>query len=146
MGEIEWLALVKLARDGNVAPLVDATNKLGNEIKRVNKRAVSFADLPPCVREYLAEIYAPKNTRRGRPGLTEWEREITRGDYETKRLLAEITKLAGDGSGELIDGHVYPIDEKPSDYGLRVVGDALGLTADAISARVHQRRRKRKPE
>lgn len=144
MDDSEWQALVELARAGNVAPLVEATNRLGNEIKILNKRAVSFTDFPPSVRKYLAEIYGAKKTRRGRPGLTEWEREITRGAYETKRLIAEITKHhASPGSGEIIDGRVYPITEKPSDHALRETAESLGISEDAVRDRVYPRRRKR---
>ncbi|WP_145931117.1 hypothetical protein [Immundisolibacter cernigliae] len=141
MDESEWQALVEVARAGNVAPLVAATQRLGTEIKVLHERAFAFTDFPPCVRDYLTEIYGTKQTRRGRPGLTEWEREITRGAYEINRLIAEITKHHA-GSGELIGGRVYPIDEKPSDYALRVVGADLGLTADAVRDRIHPRKRK----
>lgn len=142
MNESEWQAMVKLARAGNVAPLVQAANRLNIEIKILNERAVSLTDFPLCVREYLAEIYGANKTRRGRPRLTEWEREMTRAAYELHRQIAEITKRAGAGSGELIDGHVYPIDEKPSEYALKAVGDDLGLTVDAVRDRIHPRRRK----
>lgn len=144
MDDSNWQALVELARAGNVAPLVEAYQQYGQHIRRCESRALTWADLPDCLVAYLEEVLTPKKRGRGRPRFTEWERETTRRDYETNRLLAELTKRhAGPGSGEIIEGRVYPISEKPSDYALRVTAESIGIKDAAVRDRVYPRRKKR---
>lgn len=147
--------LVKLALEGNPAPLHHALSDISARIKAFERRDMAKDDYPPIVLEMFrafAEVAQPNGMpKRGQPSKEKlgiisayraWLRYTVQGNYENKRLMAQISKEV-DGQ-EIINGHCFPMPAmKPSDIAIEEISGEFGVSEGAIFDLIYPDRRKK---
>ena len=146
----DWVGLVERAK-------LSGPGELHHSLKQYAAWFQAYAggfsveQYPPVVIEYLKYISAPTG-KRGRPKTNDWEKQVYRDSYETRRQLIEITKHS---DGREIDehGNSWPVTGKPSDLAVGEVANDMkrshGAALDAIFPERKNKQRlktKKKPE
>lgn len=146
----DWPALVEKASNGDVGPLVAATQHLA-AWHRAYKWPMTAEDFPPELLAYLVEADAPTG-RPGRKPRSKFRQAELRHIFETMRVTVEAFR-AGHTHLNLIDRHSKIFEAEltrdsgykatPADVALEYLGHQNNLSSNTVRDMVYPRGRRK---